>query len=67
VSNRPEYPSFRDLYDVQRDADEKLDKVESRISRMEKGLIVLTVLVASPKVGGPSASSLVSGLLQQFS
>ena len=67
MADRPEYPSFRDLYDVQRDADEKLDKVEARLSRMEKGFIFLTVLVASPKIGGPSASQLISAAVQHFS
>ena len=53
-------PSLKDLYEK---VDDKLDKVTDRLSRMEKGLIVLTVLVVAPKIGAPSASELVGAVL----
>jgi hypothetical protein len=60
----PDYPSFKDLYELQERVDDKLEKQTSRLTRMERGLIVLAVLVASPKLGGPDAASLVSAVIQ---
>lgn len=51
------HPTFKDLYEVQ-------SKIDTRMGRLEKGMIVLAVLVASPKLGGPSASQLVAVFLQ---
>lgn len=62
----PDYPSFRDLYESQEKTDEKLEKVNSRISRIEKAVFVLILIVASPKVGGPRASDLVSAVLHSM-
>lgn len=63
----PDYPSFRDLYEVQEKTDEKIEKVNTRLSRIEKGFIVLTVLVASPKFGGPEAAKLITAAFQVIS
>lgn len=49
-------PTFRDLYEVQ-------SKLDTRMGRVEKGLILVAVAVVSPKLGGPSASQLVAALL----
>ena len=59
----PEYPTFRDLYETAEKADQKLEKVETRVGRVEKAVIVLVVVTASPKLGGPSASQLITALL----
>ena len=63
----PNGPTFRDLYEQSEKADLKIEKVNDRLSRMEKGFIVLAVLVASPKVGGPDAASLVKAAVSAFS
>lgn len=48
--------TWRDFYT-------ELEKVSGRVGRVEKLLLVLIVMVASPKVGGPSAPQLISALL----
>jgi hypothetical protein len=60
----PQSPSFRDLYEQTQVFDAKLEKVNDRLSRMEKGFIFLTVVIASPKLGGPDASSLVTAAIE---
>jgi hypothetical protein len=59
-------PTFRDLYESQEKTDAKIEKVADRLSRMEKGMIVLTLLVLSPKLGGPDATHLVQAAVQVF-
>jgi len=49
-------PTFKDLYEVQ-------SKIDSRVGRLEKIVILLAVAVVSPKVGGPSASEFVASVL----
>ncbi len=56
-------PTFKDLFEVQSKMQEKLDKNTDRLSRMEKGFIALTIMVASPKVGGPDAAKLIAHVL----
>jgi hypothetical protein len=58
-----ERPSFKELYEAQT---KKIDEIEKRLGRMEKGFIFLTVMVASPKVGGPDASKLVASFLSTY-
>ena len=57
-------PSFRDLYEVQEKVDGKIEKLSDRLSRLEKGLIVLTLLILAPKLGAPDASQLVASAIQ---
>lgn len=49
-------PTFKDLYEVQ-------SKIDTRVGRIEKVVIVLCVAVASPKLNGPSVSELVAVVL----
>ena len=60
--NNPDGPSFRDLYELQEKITERLEKTTDRLSRMEKGFIALTLIVASPKIGGPDAAKLVASV-----
>jgi hypothetical protein len=62
-SDDPQSPSFRDLYEQTVNFDTKLEKVNDRLSRMEKGFIILTVVIASPKLGGPDASTFVTAAI----
>lgn len=48
--------TWRDLY-------ETVAKVEGRVNRVEKVVLVLCVVTLSPKLGGPSAPDLVTGLI----
>jgi hypothetical protein len=59
-SNNDEGPNFRDLYELQEKITAKIEKNTDRLSRMEKGFIALTLLVASPKIGGPDAAKLIA-------
>jgi hypothetical protein len=65
-SDDPQSPSFRDLYEQTVNFDAKIEKVNERLSRMEKGFIILTVVIASPKLGGPDASSLVTAAIHKI-
>lgn len=60
----PEYATLRDLVNSVQSVDDKLGThqldVEKRIGRIEKGLLALAVMVITPKLGGPDASSLVT-------
>jgi hypothetical protein len=58
-----ERPSFRELYETQT---MKMDNIEKRLSRMEKGFILLTAVVAAPKVGGPDASRIIAEAVRNY-
>lgn len=49
-------PTFKDFYS-------ELGQVRTRVSRVEKIVVALVVVTASPKLGGPSAPDLVTALL----
>lgn len=53
----------------ERQADLEL-RVEKRLGRVEKAILALVIVVASPKVGGPSlqkvADTALQGVLQLF-
>lgn len=59
----PDTPLFKDLYELSQATDAKIEKVTDRLGRMEKGFIFLTAVIASPKLGGPDAASLVTGVV----
>jgi hypothetical protein len=60
----PEYATLRDLVRTVKDVDDKLDThkldVERRFGRLEKVVGLLAFLVLIPKIGGPSASEVVT-------
>lgn len=58
-----ERPSFKELYEAQT---KKMDEIEKRISRIEKGFVFLIVLVASPKAGGPEASKVIAEAIKTY-
>jgi hypothetical protein len=53
----PVWVTQKQLYD-------ELVKVGSDISKLKMGLVALTILMASPKLGGPSLDKIVSALIQ---
>lgn len=59
----PDSPSFRDLYESQTATDGKIEKVNERLSRLERGFIVLGIAVLSPKLGGPDVATVIGSLL----
>lgn len=58
-----ERPSFKELYEAQT---LKIADIEKRLGRMEKGFILLTAVIASPKVGGPDASKIVADTIKLY-
>lgn len=54
----PEHVTFAYLHD-------QLSKIHGRIGRLEKVVIALVVVTASPKFGGPSAHEVVTALLSR--
>jgi hypothetical protein len=58
-----ERPSFKELYEAQT---AKIADIEKRLSRMEKGFILLTAVIASPKIGGPDASKIVADTIMLY-
>lgn len=66
-------PTFRDLYEVAERVDGKLDDLNEkfvahdredtrRFNRVTTAVIVLGIVAASPKVGGPGAADLLAVL-----
>lgn len=41
----------------------ELEKVGARVGRVEKALIVIAILTASPKLGGPTVPQVVTAVL----
>lgn len=62
-ANKPDGPTFRDLYELQEKLQAKVEKTADRLSRVEKAVLVLMVVVASPKLGGPDAGKLVAQVI----
>lgn len=58
--DKPDGPTFRDLYEIQTKIDAKLDKNTDRLSRLEKGFLVLLLLMGVQKAGGPDPAKLVA-------
>lgn len=56
-------PEFRDLYELQEKINARLEKAADRLGRVEKAVIVLAVVAASPKLGGPDAAKLVAQVI----
>lgn len=61
--DRREGPSFRDLYEIQEKMQARLEKTTDRLGRVEKAVIILAVVAASPKLGGPDAAKLVADVV----
>lgn len=61
--DRREGPGFRDLFELYEKMIAKQDKITDRLGRVEKAVIVLVVLAASPKIGGPDAAKLVADVI----
>ena len=57
--NGSRFVTIRELYEL-------AAKIDQRIGRVEKGLILLGVLVASPKLGGPSAPQVLTALAERI-
>lgn len=47
--------SWRDFYT-------ELEKVSTRVGRIEKFIVALLILTASPKLGGPSAPQILTAI-----
>lgn len=58
-----ERPSFKELYEAQT---KKLDEIEKRMGRLEKGFLVVIGLLVAPKVGGPDASKAIAEAIKLY-
>lgn len=58
--NEPDHVTIRELYKM-------LTPVHSRLRRLEYTVVGLMVATASPKLGGPAASDVVSGCIHLLS
>jgi hypothetical protein len=43
---------------------QRLERIQARVEKLEKYLIVLACAVASPKLGGPDPSALVGAVIK---
>lgn len=57
---RPDFVTNKELQ-------EKLDKIQERIGRLERYLIVVACAVASPKLGGPDPTALANAVIHLVS
>jgi hypothetical protein len=72
VRENPEYVTPRELYDKVDAVESKLeDKIDSNhrevmdfVGKSKVAFAVIGVLVASPKLGGPTAEQLITGALR---
>lgn len=51
-------------YVTNKELQERLDKIQDRIGKLEKYLIVLACAIASPKLGGPDPASIVGAVIK---
>lgn len=56
-------PSFKELYEAQT---KQMAEIEKRLGRLEKGFILLLVMSASPKLGGPDASKVIAETIRAY-
>ncbi len=57
--NKPEGPSFKDIYEMQ-------TKTDARISRLEKGFLVLVALMFTKQAAPAADPAKLVSLMQQF-
>ncbi len=68
--NGNKFVTYRSLADTVESNQEKFDDINVKISKIEKtmyvGFTILTLAVASPKVGGPTVPKILSALFKNL-